>query len=304
MKRESLFTGNTKVSDIVDIQPHLLGVFPRIGMPLGFGDASVSEACSRAGVDENTFLLICNLYAFPDKRPDPAGFASIDPGSVAAYLRRSHRFYLDEMMVSLFGAVEKMLENCEPRRRRIILEFFTDYRTDLENHFLFEEEHVFPYLKELFPGGNGGAQRAGIVDEHEHIEQQIGDLIHLVMKYLPAECKNSDTLQVLSLLFFLQQDLDRHTLFEDAMLGLSTRDGKRPKAGDRPTEQLSDREKEILVCVAQGLQNKEIADKFNLSIYTVTTHRKNITRKTGIKSIAGLTVYAILDGLIDIESVS
>lgn len=64
-------------------------------------------------------------------------------------------------------------------------------------------------------------------------------------------------------------------------------------------EELSNREKEILVCVAKGMLNKEIADKFNLSIYTVITHRKNITRKIGIKTVAGLTVYALLNNLID-----
>jgi len=67
--------------------------------------------------------------------------------------------------------------------------------------------------------------------------------------------------------------------------------------------ELSSREKEILVCVAKGMLNKEIADRFNLSIYTVITHRKNITRKTGIKTVAGLTVYALLNNLIDINSV-
>lgn len=64
-------------------------------------------------------------------------------------------------------------------------------------------------------------------------------------------------------------------------------------------EELSNREKEILVCVAKGMLNKEIADKFNLSIYTVITHRKNISRKTGIKTVAGLTVYALLNNLIE-----
>lgn len=62
---------------------------------------------------------------------------------------------------------------------------------------------------------------------------------------------------------------------------------------------LSQREKEILVCVAKGMLNKEIADHCNLSIHTVITHRKNITRKTGIKTVAGLTVYALLNNLID-----
>lgn len=63
--------------------------------------------------------------------------------------------------------------------------------------------------------------------------------------------------------------------------------------------ELSIREQEILVCVAKGMLNKEIADKFNISIHTVITHRKNITRKTGIKTVAGLTVYALLNNLID-----
>ena len=67
-------------------------------------------------------------------------------------------------------------------------------------------------------------------------------------------------------------------------------------------EELSSREKEILVCVAKGMLNKEIADAYNISIYTVITHRKNITRKTGIKTVAGLTVYALLNNLIDINS--
>ena len=74
-------------------------------------------------------------------------------------------------------------------------------------------------------------------------------------------------------------------------------------AEDEDRGELSDREKEILVSVAQGLLNKEIADRHNISINTVITHRKNITRKTGIKTVAGLTVYAILNNLVDINSI-
>ncbi|MBR1406169.1 MAG: response regulator transcription factor [Bacteroidales bacterium] len=74
----------------------------------------------------------------------------------------------------------------------------------------------------------------------------------------------------------------------------------RQESGKTEGEELSAREKEILVCVAKGMLNKEIADQFNISIYTVITHRKNITRKTGIKTVAGLTVYALLNNLIDV----
>ena len=63
--------------------------------------------------------------------------------------------------------------------------------------------------------------------------------------------------------------------------------------------ELSDRETEVLLLVAQGCSSKEIADRLHISIHTVNTHRKNITHKTGIKSVAGLAVYAMLHNLIN-----
>lgn len=63
--------------------------------------------------------------------------------------------------------------------------------------------------------------------------------------------------------------------------------------------ELSEREIEILTSVAKGMTNKEIADLHNISIHTVISHRKNITRKTGIKTVSGLTVYALINNLID-----
>ncbi len=83
----------------------------------------------------------------------------------------------------------------------------------------------------------------------------------------------------------------------------SSVEAKQSETSVSDSGELSAREKEILVCVAKGMLNKEIADKLCLSIYTVITHRKNITRKTGIKTVAGLTVYALLNGLIDMSSV-
>ena len=65
--------------------------------------------------------------------------------------------------------------------------------------------------------------------------------------------------------------------------------------------ELSSRERDILVAVAKGMANKEIADEFNISIYTVISHRRNISRKLGLNSVPGLTVYAIMNKLIDIS---
>ena len=70
------------------------------------------------------------------------------------------------------------------------------------------------------------------------------------------------------------------------------------------SHELSERERDVLVLVAKGLANKEIADKLNISIHTVMSHRKNIAHKTGIKSVAGLTVYALLNNLLDAADVN
>jgi DNA-binding CsgD family transcriptional regulator len=69
-------------------------------------------------------------------------------------------------------------------------------------------------------------------------------------------------------------------------------------------EKISEREISVVECVAKGMINKEIADALFISQHTVITHRKNITRKLGIKTVSGLTVYAILNNIIDINEVN
>lgn len=78
---------------------------------------------------------------------------------------------------------------------------------------------------------------------------------------------------------------------------------KESKENNNEVYELSTRERDILIAVAKGKTNKEIADEFNISIYTVISHRRNISRKLGINSISGLTVYAIMNKLIDISSI-
>lgn len=66
---------------------------------------------------------------------------------------------------------------------------------------------------------------------------------------------------------------------------------------------LSPREVEVLTLVTQGLINKEIADKLNISLPTVITHRRNIVAKTGMKSVSALTIYAVMHGYVDISEI-
>ncbi|MFN8208271.1 MAG: LuxR C-terminal-related transcriptional regulator [Bacteroidales bacterium] len=81
---------------------------------------------------------------------------------------------------------------------------------------------------------------------------------------------------------------------------VQTPDAVRDNQGE---DVLSDREKGVLQLLALGKSNKEIADKLSISINTVITHRKNISQKTGIRSVSGLTIYAVVNKLITLDSV-
>ncbi len=79
--------------------------------------------------------------------------------------------------------------------------------------------------------------------------------------------------------------------------------GKEDQDDEPEQESLSQREKEIIVCVVKGMINKEIADKLNISIHTVITHRRNISRKLQIHSPSGLTIYAIVNKLVELNEI-
>lgn len=76
-----------------------------------------------------------------------------------------------------------------------------------------------------------------------------------------------------------------------------------PEESKGSSEDLTDREKEVLIELVKGFTNKEIGENLNLSVHTVISHRKNITRKLDIKSSSGLTIYAIMNHLISIDEV-
>jgi len=95
------------------------------------------------------------------------------------------------------------------------------------------------------------------------------------------------------------EKLDDVLYVTDDIVAVSDKiDSVLPTSESDTNSQLSSREIEILNLVAKGMSNKEMADKLFISIHTVITHRKNITAKLGIKTIAGLTMYASINNLI------
>lgn len=285
-----------KMAELMDIDFKLLTVLTRMGIPFGFGDKTVEEVCRDNGVNPETFLLIAAVYVYTDYKPSREVLENADLPGIVAYLRCSHTYYMDVILPAMSASLERMVKPGDTRNLQIIKQFFNHYRDGLRQHFDYEEKQVFPFVKAALDHRKADTPASGNGDDDGHLDvkEKLQDLKSLVMKYIPAQCDQQEAYRVLSYIYSLEEDFAKHTFIEEEIL--------LPGAG-LEGDNLSAREKEILVCVAKGMLNKEIADLYNISIYTVITHRKNITRKTGIKSVAGLTVYAILNNLIDMNTI-
>lgn len=294
-----------KMADLLDVSFSVLGVFSRFGMNFGFGEASVQEVCDAVGVDAETFLIICKVYAYDNYRPSREQMENACLEDIVRYLRYSHTYYTESVVPALAKSLEQMIAPCEEMRKKVIWKFFTDYKEELARHFEYEEKTVFPYVEAMIDSRESEPYSIGEYEKnHSNVEEKLDDLKKLILMYMPPQCTPQDTFQVLFYISCLETDLERHTFIEDGILvPVVSRMEDEYRAPRGEGGELSAREKEILVSVARGMLNKEIADQYNISIHTVISHRKNITRKTGIKTVAGLTVYALLNNLIDMNSI-
>ncbi|MBQ9462519.1 MAG: helix-turn-helix transcriptional regulator [Bacteroidales bacterium] len=303
-----------KMSELVEANFHLLGILSRLGIRGSFSDHTVEEICNRYFIDPDTFILICTVYSGREIKPTEEQLRHCKAEDLLLYLHSSHEYYVNSALAKLAPSIEEMIRPTQPVRQKVFRQFFNDYRTELEKHFAYEEQVVIPYVRQLLEDKvPSGYSISRFREAHSNIEESLSDLKNLIMQSMPPECDGEPRIEVLSNIFHLQEDLKHHTYIEDDILvPLVELYEKRVPGFGRPprTEDLeenrndlSDREKEVLILVARGLLNKEIADKLHISINTVITHRKNITRKTGIKTAPGLTVYAILNGLVDINSI-
>ena len=307
------FNKKMKMAELVEKDFHLLTLTARMGIGRSFGELTVDAVCRSYDIDADTFLLLCEVYSDPQFRPTPSRLRDCRVGDVLRYLHNSHDYYVEEALAGLGNDIEGLIAPCTDTQKRVIRKFLSDFRRELERHFAFEEHTVIPYIENLVRGFRNTSFTIDSFEEnHSQINETLSDLKSLIMKSLPDVCDPRQRIGILMAIFELQRDIDRHTCIEDDVLVPLVRMIESPgrlqrsavgTANGESREELSDREKEILVSVARGLLNKEIADRHNISINTVITHRKNITRKIGIKTVAGLTAYAILNNLIDINEI-
>lgn len=287
-----MYKGSDKICDLMSHEEDAIQIISRFGLAMGVGEQTIDEVCAAYGVHTPTFLAIVNYKVFRVK----AIPADIDIQTLQRYLQNAHNYFLNFRLPRLRRALVEALIPADPTTKipGLILRCYDEFVEEIRIHI----EH----------------ENAGSYEEHTHDDERITskltEIKQLIIKYYPGEVGSTVTytlISVMSDLWHTEQDFADHCAIEDEILRPVLDKEKRLKVKSEhkmpDTEELTDRERDVLIQVVRGLSNKEIADVLFISTHTVISHRKNITRKLNIHSTAGLTIYAIVNHLVDLNSV-
>lgn len=282
-----------KMCDLMSHEEDAIQIISRFGLEMGVGEQTIADVCESHGVHTPTFLAIVNYKVFKQR----AVSTDIDIPTLQRYLRNAHTYFLDFRLPRLRRSLIEAIIPADPTTKipGLILRCYDEFVSEIRTHIEHENE--------------------GLFDEHEHDDQRITDKLteikNLIIKYYPTKPTSTEgtvtytLISVMSDLWHTEQDFADHCAIEDDILRPALthiRPHNKPHKEEQAMEELSEREKDVLIQVVRGLSNKEIADVLCISMHTVISHRKHITSKLNIHSTAGLTIYAIVNKLVDINS--
>ncbi|MBR2369285.1 MAG: hemerythrin domain-containing protein [Paludibacteraceae bacterium] len=307
------FNRYDKIADIIEQDFKQVLLLEHLGITFIVNEKTVEEICKENNINPDLYLHFAMLFANKTTSSVP-DFNSDDIKCIVKYLQNCHNYYLNERANKIIKYVKQISEETHCTGIRLLDDFVKKYIDEIKKHFAYENEIVFPYMISLANNGDNLANYSVIEYKHHHdnIDDKLADIKGLLIKYLPFDDNNNLRRKLLNCLFDLEHDLKIHTLIEDTVLIplVEKFEGKPSKYlskniktshTDTNTDKtLSEREIDVLKLLLAGNSNKEVADKLNISTHTVISHRKNISSKTSIKSLAGLTIYAIQNGIIEV----
>ena len=317
MKNLKMYEPGDKMITLIKDNYSVLQALGSFGISLGFGDKTVSETCEMNDVDTYTFLAVVNytINGYGEFENDE----QISVPTLLHYLKASHTYYLDFQLPFIRRELQESISEDDPLGM-LIMKLYESYAQEIRRHMKYEEKTLFPYVQSLIDGHPMNDYNVETFSKHhEQTDKQLRELKLMMIKYLPADAhRNNQLTATLYDIYNNEEWLCQHAEVEDHIFTPAIKRLERLtkqddvsknisamvfKGGQDNSEALSDREREVIIGVVQGLQNKEIADRLCISVNTVITHRRNIARKLQIHSPAGLTIYAIVNGLVDISSV-
>ena len=317
MKNVKMYEAGDKMITLIKDNYSVLQALGSFGINLGFGDKTVSETCQMNGVDTYTFLAVVNaqlndITTYEDDE-------QINVPTLLHYLKASHTYYLDFQLPFIRRELQESISENDALGM-LIMKLYEEYAQEIRRHMKYEEKTLFPYVESLLDGRPMNDYNVETFSKHhEQTDKKLRELKLMIIKYLPADAhRNNQLTATLYDIYNNEEWLRQHAEVEDHIFTPAIKRLERMtkqedvsknisqmvfKSGQDANEALSDRERDVIIGVVQGLQNKEIADRLCISVNTVITHRRNIARKLQIHSPAGLTIYAIVNSLVDISSV-
>lgn len=311
-----MYESDDKLINLIKDNYNILQSLGSFGINLGFGDKTVKEVCEAQNVDTYTFLAVVNLAINGYKAIDDSSRLSIP--TLLHYLHASHEYYLDFQLPFIRKELVEALDE-KDNLARLILKLYDEYSDEIHKHMKYEEKYLFPYVESLL---NNTPMADFDIDtfsrHHGQADQKLKELKNIIIKYLPSDgLRNNQLSATLCDIYSNEEWLARHSEVEEEIMipairvlerktkqddvsaKISSMINKKTNTGDV----LSDREKDVVVSLVQGMTNKEIANHLCIAANTVITHRRNIARKLQIHTPAGLTIYAIANKLVDISTV-
>lgn len=303
-----------RMCDIICEAYHLLQMMSRFGIPLGVGDKTVKEVCEENNVDTATFLAVANYIK---NGPESASFfvERVSVSALISYLIQAHSYFLDFQLPSIRRSLLEAID-CSDKNEVafLILKFFDEYLGEVRNHMTYENRRIFPYVEQLLKGYRSPTYNISMYGRsHDAVDRKLQELKNIIIKYYKSADDINRLSNVLVDIFNCEADLHTHNEVEDLLfipavrlleekIALDASDGDDDN-GETKDELLSEREREIVASIVKGMTNKEVAEHLYISLNTVHTHRKNIARKLSIHSVSGLTIYAIVNGIVNIEDI-
>ena len=318
MKNQKMYEADDKMISLIRDNYDLLQMLGSFGISLGFGDKTVMETCEDNHVDTYTFLAVVNFIINGYGEFEADEMLSVP--TLLHYLEASHAYFLDFQMPYIRRELQESLDESESLAK-LILRFYDEYAHEIRRHMKYEQKTLFPYVQALIDGQTVNDYNVDTFSKHHGAtDKKLRELKLLIIKSLPQDgLHNNQLTATLHDIYENEVWLRQHAMVEDHIFVPAIRrleqhtkqDGVTRNISDmvfrsgtgQNADALSDREKDVIVALVQGMANKEIADHLCISVNTVITHRRNIARKLQIHSPAGLTIYAIVNGLIDISSV-
>lgn len=306
------------MSALINDNNALLMVMSRFGLSLGFGDKTVAEVCKAQDVHCPTFLTVANFVSETVHKEGDYPVGSYSLPALLDYLKRAHTYFLEFNLPTIRRKLIEAIDcSGSDEVAMLILKFFDEYVREVRRHMEFEDRSVFTYIEQLLQDTViDSYDIATFASKHGQVNSKLTELKSIIVKYYPGKENYNQLNAVLFDIYNCEQDLTSHCDVEDYLLVPAVaaleqrlqrdeRINSATNAMEKTVGQdtLSAREREIIVCVVKGLTNKETADMLCLSVHTVITHRRNIARKLQIHSPAGLTIYAIVNKLVDMSEI-